>query len=123
MTEADLASLYRQMLRCRRFEEAVAELWQDGLIAGEMHLGTGEEAIIAGVLDHLRDGDALALDHRGTAALLLRGVDPLALLREFLGRPDGLCGGRPGAREKAQSTEDEPHDEEVAEKHLCRDCT
>jgi pyruvate dehydrogenase E1 component alpha subunit len=84
------------MLRSRLFEEAVAQLWQDGLISGEMHLGTGEEATIAGVVDHLREGDALALDHRGTAALLMRGVDPLSLLREFLGKPDGLCSGMGG---------------------------
>ena len=90
---ADLWILYRQMLRGRLFEEAVSQLWHEGLISGEMHLGTGEEAVIAGVVSHLRDGDAMALDHRGTAAMLLRGVDPVALLREMLGRPDGLCGG------------------------------
>jgi acetoin:2,6-dichlorophenolindophenol oxidoreductase subunit alpha len=89
-------SLYEQMLKSRLFEEAVAQLWQDGLISGEMHLGTGEEAIIAGVTAHLRAEDALALDHRGTAALLMRGVDPVSLLRELLGRPDGLCGGMGG---------------------------
>ena len=38
----------------------------------------------------------LALDHRGTAALLMRGVDPLRLLREMLGQPGGLCGGQGG---------------------------
>ena len=90
---ANLWLLYRQMLRSRLFEEAVSQLWHEGLISGEMHLGTGEEAIIAGVLFHLHDGDALALDHRGTAAMLMRGVDPVALLREILGRPDGLCRG------------------------------
>ncbi len=67
-----------------------------GLISGEMHLGTGEEAIIAGVVSQLRDGDAMALDHRGTAALLMRGLDPVPILRELLGRPDGLCGGMGG---------------------------
>jgi pyruvate dehydrogenase E1 component alpha subunit len=92
----DQWSLYERMLKCRLFEEAVARLWQDGLISGEMHLGTGEEAIIAGVLDHVRDGDAMALDHRGTAAMLLRGVDPVLILRELLGCSDGLCAGRGG---------------------------
>jgi TPP-dependent pyruvate/acetoin dehydrogenase alpha subunit len=92
----DLWSLYRQMLRSRLFEEAVTQLWQEGLISGEMHLGTGEEAIAAGVVDHLREGDAMALDHRGTSALLMRGVDPVLLLKEFLGHADGLCSGRGG---------------------------
>jgi pyruvate dehydrogenase E1 component alpha subunit len=84
------------MLSSRLFEEAVAQLWHEGLISGEMHLGTGEEGIVAGVLDHVRDGDAMALDHRGTAALLMRGIGPVLLLREFLGRPDGLCHGMGG---------------------------
>jgi pyruvate dehydrogenase E1 component alpha subunit len=84
------------MLRSRLFEEAVTRLWNDGAISGEMHLGTGEEAIVAGVVPHLVDGDAMALDHRGTPPLLMRGVDPVSLLRELLGRPHGLCGGQGG---------------------------
>ena len=88
--------VYRQMLKSRLFEEAVAVLWEHGLISGEMHLGTGEEAIVAGVVLQLKDGDAMALDHRGTSALLMRGVDPYLLLREFLGQPDGLCKGMGG---------------------------
>jgi len=92
----DLWALYRVMLKSRLLEEAIARLWQDGLISGEMHLGTGEEAIIAGVVSHLRDGDAMALDHRGTAALLMRGVDPALIVRELLGCDDGLCGGMGG---------------------------
>jgi len=93
---ADLWALYDLMLKSRLFEEAVAQLWRDGLISGEMHLGTGEEAVVAGVVAHLRDGDAMALDHRGTAPLLMRGADPSALLRELLGRPGGLGGGMGG---------------------------
>ncbi|MGO9021200.1 MAG: thiamine pyrophosphate-dependent dehydrogenase E1 component subunit alpha [Syntrophobacteraceae bacterium] len=92
----DLWSLYPLMLKSRLFEEAVAKLWHDGLISGEMHLGTGEEAIIAGIATQLHEGDAMALDHRGTAALLIRGIDPVPILRELLGYPDGLCGGMGG---------------------------
>ena len=92
----DLWSLYALMLKSRLFEETVTQLWKDGLISGEMHLGTGEEAIIAGVLAHLGADDAMALDHRGTAALLMRGVDPILILRELLGKPNGLCGGMGG---------------------------
>jgi len=92
----DLWSLYALMLKSRLFEEAIAKLWHDGLISGEMHLGTGEEAIIAGVVAHLREYDAMALDHRGSAAMLMRGVDPILILRELLGHTDGLCGGMGG---------------------------
>ncbi len=92
----DLPLLYRQMLRSRLFEEAVRDLWQAGRIPGEMHLGLGEEAICAGVVMQLQSGDAMALDHRATPPLLMRGVAPERLIREFMGAPDGLCGGMGG---------------------------
>ncbi len=44
---AELTLLYRHMLRSRLFEEAVARLWNEGAISGEMHLGIGEEGICA----------------------------------------------------------------------------
>ncbi len=89
----DLWFLYRQMLRARLFEQRVKEIWQKGLISGEMHLGLGEEAVAAGVVSHLEEGDALILDHRGTPPLIIRGIEPASLLKEFMGRPDGLCRG------------------------------
>jgi pyruvate dehydrogenase E1 component alpha subunit len=38
----------------------------------------------------------MAVDHRGSAAFLMRGIDPVLLLREMLGCADGLCGGQGG---------------------------
>ena len=90
------ADLYRQMLRARTYEAAVADLWLQGLISGEMHLGTGEEAVAAGVVTHLRDGDGLALAHRCSPPLVVRGVPLVPMLRELLGMPDGLGRGRAG---------------------------
>ncbi len=92
----DTWHLYSQMLRCRLYEKEVMRLWQDGAIPGEMHMSMGEEAIVVGIVDQLVDGDAMALDHRGTAPMLVRGVDPVLLLKEFMGRQEGLCGGKGG---------------------------
>lgn len=94
--KADVWSLYRHMLRSRKFEEVVSILWQQGKISGEMHLGVGEEGIVAGVVPQLQEGDALTLDHRGTSALVMRGVGLELLLRELLGHSDGLCKGMGG---------------------------
>lgn len=91
-----LLDLYHQMARARAFELTLAGLWREGLISGEMHLGTGEEAVAAGVVTQLREGDGLALDHRPTPELVVRGVSLEAMLREMLGREDGLCRGRGG---------------------------
>ena len=68
----DLPLLYYRMARMRHFEVAMAHLWRRGLISGELHLGTGEEGIVAGVVAHLGDGDALALDYRSTPPLVWR---------------------------------------------------
>lgn len=92
----DIWSLYELMLRSRLIEEAIAEFWHEGLISGEMHLGTGEEAINAGIISHLIEGDAMALDHRGTGPLIMHGVDPILILHELLGQPSGLCRGMGG---------------------------
>ncbi len=93
---ADHWLLYALMFRCRLFEEGVKRLWHEGSIPGEMHLSMGEEAIVVGIVSQLVEGDALALDHRATAPMLVRGVDPILLLKEFMGRPDGLDGGLGG---------------------------
>lgn len=92
----DFKQLFYQMVRIRRFEEAIARLWYRGLISGEMHLGVGEEAIVAGVVGLLTEDDALALDHRSTPPLVARGVDLRSLMLELLGCEDGLCRGRGG---------------------------
>ena len=94
--EPDLFNLYRLMLRSRLFEQAVIRLWDDGKISGEMHLGIGEEAIAAGVVGQIQHGDAMALDHRGTPPLIMRGVDPTLILLECLGHSEGLCAGMGG---------------------------
>ena len=52
-TALDLMAVYRHMLRSRLFEKAVQDLWDQGKISGEMHLGVGEEAIVVGVVCQL----------------------------------------------------------------------
>jgi pyruvate dehydrogenase E1 component alpha subunit len=96
MMEPDVWLLYEHMLRSRLFEASIVEAWHAGKISGEMHTSIGEEAIVAGSVLHLQDGDAMALDHRGTAPLVMRGVDLVALCQELLGHPSGLCAGQGG---------------------------
>ncbi len=95
-TRANAGALFATMVEVRAFELACARLWDLGLIPGEMHLGVGEEAIVAGVMAHVRDGDAIAFDHRSGPPLVARGVDLESLLLEMLGDERGLCRGRGG---------------------------
>lgn len=93
---ADLRDLYLQMCRIREVETAAKALWERGLVSGELHLGLGEEGVVAGVVAQLREGDALALDYRSTPPLVARGLPLEPLLLELVGADDGLCQGRAG---------------------------
>lgn len=84
------------MLFSRYFEQLAVNYWEEGHISGEMHMGIGEEAICAGIIAHLEEGDSLALDHRGTPPALMRQVDPKSLMLEFMGHEEGLCRGQGG---------------------------
>lgn len=84
------------MLTSRRLEEEIARLWREGRISGEMHLGVGEEGIVAGILSHLEEGDAIAADHRATPAMAMRGVDLAGIVAECLGSTAGIGRGLGG---------------------------
>jgi pyruvate dehydrogenase E1 component alpha subunit len=94
----EVVGLYELMVRSRFFEELTKTLWEDGLVPGELHLGIGEEATIAAVIAHLKKGDAIACDHRGSPPFIMRGVDPVSLLLEIMGHPgeESLCAGLGG---------------------------
>lgn len=94
--QVPLLRLFQTMAEVRAFEEALGDLYRRGLISGELHLGIGEEGAIVGVVDHLRDGDSIAIDHRSTPPLVARGTDLQALALEMLGHPEGLCHGQGG---------------------------
>ena len=91
----EIVGLFELMIRSRYFEELTKILWEDGLVPGELHLGIGEEAAFAAVLAHLKDGDAIACDHRASPPFIMRGVDPVSVLLEIMGYPGdkALCCG------------------------------
>jgi TPP-dependent pyruvate/acetoin dehydrogenase alpha subunit len=93
---AECEALHLQMARMRQVEVALGALWRRGLVSGELHPGVGEEAIAAGLVAHLREGDALSLDYRSTPPLVGLGADLDAIFLEVLGSPDGLCHGHGG---------------------------
>ncbi|HQR79613.1 MAG TPA: thiamine pyrophosphate-dependent dehydrogenase E1 component subunit alpha [Actinomycetota bacterium] len=92
----DPTRAYRMMTRMRLVDEALTQAWADGLVPGEYHSGIGEEGINAGVILHLDDRDAMALDHRNTAGFIARGADPQALMLEVLGTDQGMNAGMAG---------------------------
>jgi len=81
----------------RRFEEKCAELYQQEKIRGFLHLYIGEEAIAAGLIDHLRPDDAVVATYREHGHALLRGVSAESIMAEMYGKYEGCSKGRGGS--------------------------
>ena len=69
-----LERLYADMVRIRRFEERVVELFKAGAVKGIAHSYAGEEAITVGACAHLRPDDYVASDHRGHGHCIAKGA-------------------------------------------------
>jgi pyruvate dehydrogenase E1 component alpha subunit len=90
-------SLYRQMLRVRRFEERCVELYSAGFIRGFLHLYVGQEAVAVGVIRHLQPDDSLFTTYREHAHALVRGVPMNPVMAEMFGKVEGCSRGRGGS--------------------------
>jgi acetoin:2,6-dichlorophenolindophenol oxidoreductase subunit alpha len=97
MMETELLELYRRMLTIRRFEEAVARLYADGELPGNVHLYVGEEAIAVGVCANLRRDDCVTSTHRGHGHLIAKGGDVRLMMAELFGKRTGYCRGKGGS--------------------------
>ena len=93
----DAVRLLRSMVRMRRFEERCVQLYSEAKIRGFMHLGVGEEAAAAGVIETLQDEDAIVATYREHGHALLRGVPARAVMAEMFGRIEGCSHGRGGS--------------------------
>ena len=96
-SQPDLLEMHRRMLLIRGFEERVAGLYRDGLVPGFVHLSIGQEAAAVGACWPLRSDDVITSTHRGHGHCLAKGLDPLGMFAELMGRADGTNRGRGGS--------------------------
>ncbi len=91
-------SLLTMMERIRAFEEqACLAAERDKLVLGAIHPSIGQEAVAAGIMQAVNPDDFLLSTHRGHGHTLAKGAEPLAMMRELLGRAGGCCGGKGGS--------------------------
>lgn len=89
--------LYQQMLKIRRFEEQVNELYITASMPGLAHLYAGEEAIAVGVCENLHQDDYITSTHRGHGHCLAKGAEVGRMFAELLGKAAGYCRGKGGS--------------------------
>jgi acetoin:2,6-dichlorophenolindophenol oxidoreductase subunit alpha len=92
-----LLQILRRMLLIRRFDEAALELRLSGEIYGAVHPYTGQEAVAAGVGQHLNSADKLVTYHRGHGHTIAKGASVDRMMAELFGRVDGFCKGKGGS--------------------------
>jgi TPP-dependent pyruvate/acetoin dehydrogenase alpha subunit len=98
LSPATRKSLYRQMVRIRKFEERTHELYKAGKLTGmSPHLCIGEEASAAGVISVLNADDYILSTHRGHGHCLAKGAEMKKMYAELFGKETGYCHGRGGS--------------------------
>ena len=88
--------LYRRMVRIRKFEEGVIQVYLRGLMPGLAHAYIGEEAVAVGVCGALRTDDYITSTHRGHGHLIAKGGRSDRMMAEILGKEAGYNRGRGG---------------------------
>src|SRR6476469_483417 len=103
-TDAELLEMHRRMLAIRGFEERVAASYRDGEVPGFVHRSIGQEAAAVGACWPLRPDDVITSTHRGHGHCLAKGMDPVAMFSELMGRDAGSNRGRGGSMHIADPT-------------------
>jgi 2-oxoisovalerate dehydrogenase E1 component len=96
-SDTDLLEMYRRMVLIRGFETKVAALYRDGEVPGFVHLSIGQEAAAVGACWPLRPSDVITSTHRGHGHCLAKGLDPLGMFAELMGKDQGTNRGRGGS--------------------------
>src|SRR5437762_5758336 len=96
LNREDRAGLLRFMLMMRASEERALTLYKQGKVPGSFYDGRGQEAVSVGAVWALAAGDRLCILHRDLGAHLVRGVTPDRYLANYMGRADGVTGGKEG---------------------------
>ena len=94
---AEPLALLTSMVRIRRVEERLAELFTQGKIPGFIHTSVGQEAVAAGVCSCLEREDSVLTTHRGHGHAVAKGIDLRRFMAEIFGRSTGFCKGKSGS--------------------------
>lgn len=96
MSDERLIELYRYLLLNRLLEERLQKLYRQGKVVGGLYLSTGQEAVSVGTAAALGPGDFIGPMIRNLGALLVRGVAPRDVIRQYMARGTSPTGGRDG---------------------------
>ncbi|MXV49580.1 pyruvate dehydrogenase (acetyl-transferring) E1 component subunit alpha [Pedobacter sp. HMF7647] len=88
---------YESMLLMRKFEEKSGQLYGQQKIRGFCHLYIGQEAVLAGAMSVLGEGDSMITAYRDHAHALARGMGANEIMAELYGKVTGCSKGKGGS--------------------------
>lgn len=97
ITKATYLKWYEDMLFWRKFEDKAAALYIQQKIRGFLHLYNGQEAVLAGSLFAMEEGDRMITAYRNHVQPIGLGEDPKRIMAELMGKATGTSGGRGGS--------------------------
>jgi len=86
LTDDDRRRLYHYMRLSRAVEDAAWALSSQGRMVGRLYTGHGQEAIPVGAGAALGPDDVIAPMYRDMGMHLIRGVEPLEIFAQYLGK-------------------------------------
>src|SRR5438874_7734620 len=89
--------ILRQMILIRRFEEATEREFRRGKIGGYLHVYSGQEAVVSGILSAIRKNDVVFSGYRDHAHALALGSEPKRIMAELFGKAPGVSHGKGGS--------------------------
>jgi len=92
-----LLELYHTMLRIRKVQLKIAELYHEDEMKTPVHLYIGQEAVATGVCANLNTDDYVFSNHRSHGHYIAKGGDVKALVAELYNRETGCSKGRGGS--------------------------
>ncbi|MFH1491653.1 MAG: thiamine pyrophosphate-dependent dehydrogenase E1 component subunit alpha [Pseudomonadota bacterium] len=98
LKKEELVKLYVNMVRTRKFDNALCEGLKNGENLAFYHSIGGEEAVGVGACTFLRKDDYVCTTHRGhgLSQLIGKGGSPAELIAEHAGKATGCCNGFSG---------------------------
>jgi pyruvate dehydrogenase E1 component alpha subunit/2-oxoisovalerate dehydrogenase E1 component alpha subunit len=94
MDQATAYRLHEAMLLTRLTEERLVSLYRQGQTLGSVYRSLGQEATACATALALGPDDVIAPLIRNLGSMLVRGVTPLEIFLQYLGRATGPSGGR-----------------------------
>ena len=92
-----LKKIYCNLVKIRKFEEKIIELYPKQEIKCPVHLYIGQEAIAVGFCMHLNKDDYVFSNHRNHGHLIAKGVDLKPIFAELYGKKTGCSSGKGGS--------------------------